>query len=154
MSKCLSVSELFASWGYCVQLIQKLAKHFQEITSFFIFMHYNFPSKCRRGVSSTVQENPWPAIFREPWNWPLAPATLTLLVFLRQLGGSWALVPSAICSTSLAAIANTSFLLSLRHYGVPLFCDFLQGTPNKILRINAWLCPPFRSFVSPSLYLL
>lgn len=47
-----------------------------------------------------------------------------------------------------------TLLVSLRHYGVPIFCDFPEDTPNKFLRIKGWLCPPSLSEVSSSLSFL
>lgn len=37
---------------------------------------------------------------------------------------------------------GTDLLLVSLRYGVPIFCDFPEDTPNKILRINMWLCRP------------
>lgn len=78
--------------------------------------------------------------FSEAGKWPLRQPCLILFssVSRRLLGvGSISYLPHLP-----GRHGGTDLLLVSLIYGVPIFCDFPEDTPNKILRINMWLCRP------------
>jgi len=79
-------------------------------------------------------------LFSEAGKWPLRQPCLILFssVSRRLLGvGSISYLPHLP-----GRHGGTDLLLVSLRYGVPIFCDFPEDTPNKILRINMWLCRP------------